>query len=80
MTLPVTVFRELLSQQELKVTSEATVGQAVKAYLEHRTEIKPLLDEEEPSNDPSVVALLTEEEKKSREDEKVKKEEEAKKA
>jgi hypothetical protein len=52
----------------------------VTSYLILRDPLRPLLDEEDPAQDPKVVSQLTEEEKKAREDAKAAKMAEAKAA
>lgn len=78
--IPIEVFTDLLKDDKLKVDKEFIVVQAIGEYLKCREAIKPLLDEENPSNAENIVAVLTEEEKKSREEAKAKKIEEEKKA
>ena len=50
------------------MADESQVVALVEAYLKHREDIKPLLEEEEPANDEAVLKALTDEERKHREE------------
>lgn len=45
------MFYELLQNEEINVTEEIQVVKAVEGYMRTRSEIMPLLEEEDPAND-----------------------------